>query len=512
MSVDEDDGRDVILNIKAISKRYGGLQALDDVHIDVKEGEVHAVVGENGAGKSTLMKILAGIINRDRGTITFRGEEVVFTSPQESIAAGIAIIHQELSVLPTMNVIENVYMGRMPNNFGRVLWSEMDKGTAEVLKRVGLDVNPLTLMNDLTISQKQLIEIAKAISVDARVIIMDEPNSSLSESETKVLFDVIRELKSHGIAIIYVSHKIEEVLEISDRITVLRDGKYMNTILKADATVDKIIQMMVGRELKREHIYSPHIGKVKLKVTGLSSDKFTDVSFTLREGEILCFSGLVGAGRSEVARAIFGADPFDKGEIIFEGKPVRFRSPKEALENGIAMLAEDRKKLSLFIGLSIKLNMSISELPRLKRGMRIDQKKTDAIIEDFIKKLNIKLVSPDFPVSSLSGGNQQKTVIARWLATKPKILILDEPTHGVDVGAKVEIYALIRDFARSGISIILISSELPEVITMADRVLVMYEGQITGILYRKHLSEEKLMACATGFIDENLKTVLSNGG
>ncbi len=498
-----------ILKVEGISKRYGGLQALDDVHIDVRQGEVHAVVGENGAGKSTLMKILGGIVRRDGGAISFFGGEVDFESPRESISAGISIIHQELSVLPTLNVIENVYMGRMPSRLGRVLWKEMEIGTRKVMRRVGLQANPHSLMNDLSISQCQLIEIAKAISIDARVIIMDEPNSSLSESETQILFGVIRELKQSGIAIIYVSHRIEEVLEISDRITVLRDGRYVNTIEKKDASVDKIIQMMVGRQLKREHVDNPHIGGPKLVVRGLTSKHFQDITFTLREGEILCFSGLVGAGRSELARAIFGADGYDSGEIVLDGKPVRFRSPKEALEQGIAMLAEDRKKLSLFAGLSIRINMSISQLPKLARGLWIKRKKVNQITEDFVKKLNIHLADLDYPVSSLSGGNQQKTVIARWLAIRPKILILDEPTHGVDVGAKAEIYELIRELARSGISILLISSELPEVIAMADRAIVMHEKRITGILDRAHLTEENIMACATGIITGQLNDYLS---
>jgi len=490
----------LILNIEGISKRYGGLQALDNVNFDLKRGEVHAVVGENGAGKSTMMKILGGIIQRDSGTVVYNGEPVEFKNPNESISSGIAIIHQELSVLPTLSVTENIYMGRMIQRNRRLLWKEMTKGAKGLLKRVGLSIDPGTLMNDLTISERQLIEIAKAISIDSNIIIMDEPNSSLSETETKILFNVIHDLKKNGIAIIYVSHKIEEVLTISDRITVLRDGRYVDTIEKKNATVDKIIQMMVGRELKREHVQNPNIGDVILQVKKLTSSKFKNVSFDLRRGEILCFAGLVGAGRSEVARAIFGADNFAEGEIIFENNKVRFHRPSEALSRGIAMLAEDRKKLSLFMGLPIRFNMSISILPQSKRTFFINQKKINKTINEFVKTLNIKLSSVDYPVSSLSGGNQQKTVIARWLATRPKILILDEPTHGVDVGAKSEIYQLIRELAGAGISIILISSELPEVLAMADRVAVMHEGEITGILNRNELSEEKIMAYATGVL------------
>jgi ribose transport system ATP-binding protein len=494
------EGTETILQVRYMTKRYGGLVALDAVSLDVRRGEVHAVVGENGAGKSTLMKILGGIVQRDAGTFSYLGEQLNFTSPHESLARGISIIHQELSVLPTLSVIENVYMGRMPTRLGRVLWKEMERGTREMLAHVKLSVDVHSPMSHLSISQRQLVEVAKAVSFDARVIIMDEPNSSLSESDTSVLFDVIRELKSRGIAIIYVSHKIEEVLEISDRITTLRDGKYVATVNKSDATVDSIIQMMVGRVLQREYVPNRGIGEEVLSVEGLGSDKFSDVSFTLRKGEILCFSGLVGAGRSEVARAIYGADRFTTGTIRLEGETVTFSSPRDALMRGVAMLAEDRKVLSLFIGLPIRFNISIAQLPSLRKALRIDSRRVNSMTREYVKRLNIKLGSLDHPVSSLSGGNQQKTVIARWLATRPKVLILDEPTHGVDVGAKADIYELIRELAADGISIILISSELPEVLAMADRVVVMHEGRITGILERdkNELSEERIMAHATG--------------
>ena len=494
----------VILEVKNLSKRFGGLQALDSVDLTVREGEVHAVVGENGAGKSTMMKILGGIVPRDEGTVNFRGREVEFTTPLESIDAGIAIIHQELSVLPTLNVIENVFMGRMPSRFGRVLWRTMERGTREVTGRVGLKVDPYALMNDLTISQRQLIEIAKALSIDARVIIMDEPNSSLSEKETERLFAVIRELKKDGIAVIYVSHKIEEVIEISDRISVLRDGGYVGTLDRAGATEEKIIQMMVGRELLRERVESACSDEMCLEVRNLTSDEFHDVSFDLRRGEILCFAGLVGAGRSEVMRAVFGVDRYDSGEIFFEGEPVRFSSPQEAIARGFAMVPEDRKKYSLFMGLPIMFNIGIAELPKLTKYGRIDYRRLKEVAGYYKKRLNIKMGSFDDPVNSLSGGNQQKTVLARWLSTNPKVLILDEPTHGIDVGAKAEIYQLIRSLARDGISIILISSELPEVISMADRAVVMHEGKVTGIIERDRITEENIMACATGFVDRSL--------
>lgn len=498
---------DLIVKVDGISKRYGGLQALDNVHLDVRSHEVHAVVGENGAGKSTLMKILGGIVKRDSGKVIYQGKEVDFDSPIESIMSGIAVIHQELSMLPSLNAIENVYMGRMPTRFGRVNWRTLEKATLDVLKQVGLDINPYATVNDLSISQRQLVEIAKAISINANLIIMDEPNSSLTESETERLFEVIEQLKQKGVSIIYVSHKIEEVLRISDRISVLRDGRYIGTINKDEASIDKVIQMMVGRELKRDKTHTEHtIGETVLEVKGLTGTRFQDVSFNVRRGEILGFAGLVGAGRSEVARAIFGSDPFTSGDIVFEGKSVRFHSPCEAIEHGLGMLPEDRKKLSLFIGLPIRLNMSMVELPRLSQSGIIKHGKVEKVVQEFVKKLNIKIGSLDDPVSSLSGGNQQKTVLARWLATNPKLLILDEPTHGVDVGAKAEIYKLMRALAREGISIILISSELPEILMMSDRVVVMREGRVTGILNREQMTEDVIMACATYDIHETAAT------
>jgi ABC-type sugar transport system ATPase subunit len=430
---------------------------------------------------------------------------VDFESPIESISAGIAIIHQELSMLPSMNVIENVYMGRMPTRFGRVDWRALEQATLSMLAQVGLEIDPYTIVNDLSISQRQLVEIAKAISINANLIMMDEPNSSLTETETERLFAVIETLKPKGVAIIYVSHKIEEVLQISDRITVLREGRYMGTMPKDEATVDKVIQMMVGRELQRDKLHVGHkIGDVMLEVKGLTSERFQNVSFNVRRGEIVGFAGLVGAGRSEVARAIFGADAFISGEIVFEGKPIRFSSPNEAIAHGVTMLPEDRKKLSLFMGMPIRFNMAMAELPgdKMSRYGMIKHGKVEEVVEDFVHKLNIKIPSLDDPISSLSGGNQQKTVLARWLATNPKLLILDEPTHGVDVGAKSEIYKLMHTLCTEGISIILVSSELPEILMMSDRVVVMREGHVTGILNREQMSEDVIMACATYDVHE----------
>ncbi len=495
---------ELILQVIGVSKHFGGVQALNNVNFDVHAGEVHALVGENGAGKTTLINILGGIEQRDRGQVIFKGQEVNFQRPTDSITAGIAIIHQELAMLPQLNVIENVYMGRMPSRYGQILWKVAEQDTRKMLEIVGLNLDPRTLVSQLSISQRQLVEIAKALSMDASLLIMDEPNSSLAESGTDRLFEVIERLKQHGVAIIYVSHKIEEVLRIADRISVLRDGQYRGTERQSDATVDKIIQMMVGRELRREHgTENRTIGPIRLEVKNLTGQRFQNVSFDIRQGEILGFAGLVGAGRSEVASAIFGADPFINGEVRLDGKPVRFQSPNNAIRNGLAMVQEDRKVLSLFMGLPVSLNISVAELPNLTRFGLINNRSVSSITKTYIDKLSIKLGSINNPVSSLSGGNQQKTILARWLATNPKLLILDEPTHGVDVGAKADIYQLMRTLSEQGISIMLISSELPEILAMSDRVVVMHEGKVTGILDRENLDEHTIMLFATGLASQN---------
>ena len=407
-------------------------------------------------------------------------------------------------MLPQLNIMENVYMGRMPTRFGKIQWKVADQNTREMLAMVGLKkLDPRTLVSKLSVSQRQLVEIAKALSMNASLLIMDEPNSSLSESESEVLFNVIERLKGHGVAIIYVSHKIEEVLRIADRISVLRDGRYRGTLLKDDASVDKIIQLMVGRELRREHaINDRQIGPIRLEVKNLSGEGFDNVSFTIRQGEIVGFAGLVGAGRSEVASTIFGAERRKSGEVLLEGKPVNFHTPTDAIHNGLAMVQEDRKQLSLFMNLSTLFNISVAKLPEMARAGIIDNRQVTSTAKSFTNQLSIKLSSINNPVSSLSGGNQQKTILARWLATNPKLLILDEPTHGVDVGAKADIYQLIRNLAKEGISIMLISSELPEILAMSDRVVVMYEGQVTAILDRQECEEHTIMLYATGVTAE----------
>jgi ABC-type sugar transport system ATPase subunit len=491
-----------ILRVEGVSKRFGGVQALEKVNIDVRRGEVHALVGENGAGKSTLIKVLGGIIERNEGRVVFDGEEVNFQRPIEAMHAGIAIIHQELSMMPSLTVIENMFMGRMPQRLGVISWRKLEARSREAMALIDLHVDPYAAVRDLTISQRQMIEIARAVSVNAKLIIMDEPNSSLTSTESERLFEVIQALQARDIAIIYVSHKIDEVLRISDRISVLRDGHYVGTLDPSEASEQRIINMMVGRDLHRSQATVPEqLGEVLLDVRNLSGPRFRDVSFQVHKGEIVAFAGLVGAGRSEVARAIFGADLFTSGEVTFDGHSGRIPSPQAAIRAGIAMVPEDRKVLSLFMNMSIERNMTMAELPYMSKGVTSDAAER-RLAREMVDSLDIRLNRLTDPVSSLSGGNQQKTVLGRWLATRPKLMILDEPTHGVDVGAKAEIYTLIRSLAAEGMGVILISSELPEVLALAHRIVVMHEGRVTGILPRSEASEEILMAYATRVRDD----------
>ena len=490
----------VLLSMTDVSKSFGGVHALRGVSMNVRHGEVHALVGENGAGKSTLMNVLGGIIEKDSGEVEFQGQLVHFVTPAESQAAGIAIIHQELAMLPSLAVMENIFMGRMPARGGWITWKDMEQRTRELLAEVGLEVAPQTRVRDLSTSQSQLVEIAKALSLNASLIIMDEPNSSLTELETQRLFEVIHTLKAKNVAIIYVSHRIEEVLQIADRITVLRDGQYIGTLAQAEATIDKVIGMMVGREL--QHLSRPeeqHIGRMLLEVKGLTRQGvIEEVSFNLRKGEILGLAGLVGAGRSETVRVIFGADPRDSGEVLLDGKPITFKSPKDAIDHGLGMVPEDRKKLALFMTKPVRWNISMTQLPRISPSGIIRARKESTLANDFVQRLRVRVPNIETLERNLSGGNQQKTVLARWLATNPKLLILDEPTHGVDVGAKAEIYEMMRELAKQGIGIILISSELPEILAMSNRIVVMHEGRVTGVLDHAEATEDKIMAYATG--------------
>ena len=490
----------MLLSAGGIHKRFGGVHALRGAGFDVRRGEVHALVGENGAGKSTLINILAGAVRRDEGAISFAGEEIDFRSPAESQRQGIAVIHQELAMLPTLSVAENLFMGRMPSRLGWVDRSAMRARANELLAEVGLDVDPATRVSELGVSHQQLVEIAKALSMGARLLIMDEPTASLTEHETQRLLALVRRLRATGVAIVYVSHRFAEVFAIADRITVMRDGATMRTLDTARTTPAEVVALMVGRDLVHSSGVSAIApGDVVLQLRDVSrAGSIANVSFDVRGGEIVGMAGLVGAGRSETARAIFGAEPHDAGEILLGGRPVRFTSPGAALAAGVAMCAEDRKRLALFMDKAVRWNISIARLPSISPAGFVRRRRERTLAQGFVDRLRVRTPDLSTPVRQLSGGNQQKTVLARWLATEPRLLILDEPTHGVDVGAKAEIYALIRGLAAQGIAILLISSELPEILDLSDRIVVMREGRVAGIVPRATASEQAIMMLATG--------------
>jgi ABC-type sugar transport system ATPase subunit len=494
-----------LLFAEHVHKRYGGVHALRDAHLDLIPGEIHALVGENGAGKSTIINILAGVVKRDEGRVMFDGRLVDFDSPAESQAAGIAVIHQELATLPTMSVAENVCMGRMPTKGWWLDRRAMYATTRELLDVVGLDVDPTTLVRDLSLSHQQLVEIAKALGAGARLLVMDEPTASLTEHEARHLHALARQLRDRGTAILFVSHRLSEVFAISDRITVFRDGAHVATLSTAVMTPEQIVGLMVGRAMSLDAMVcvpDPDAAVV-LEVHGLTrrnpaGPSLVQVNLTVRQGEIVGLAGLVGAGRSELARAIFGEDSYDAGLVLLDGAPMRFRSPADALRAGVAMVPEDRTTLALFPEQPVRANMSMAVLPRLRTRRLISRRAERALANDFVGRLRVNTPDIETPVRALSGGNQQKTVLARWLATKPKLLILDEPTHGVDVGAKAEIHELIRGLAREGIAILLISSELPEILALSARIVVMREGRVAATLTRDEANERVVMLHATG--------------
>ena len=498
-----------LLRMTGISKRFPGVLALSDVGLTVAPGEVHALLGENGAGKSTLLKILAGAQSPDSGTIEFAGTPVVFDSPHAAQKLGIATIYQEFTLAPNMMICENVFIGREPGSKLFVNWRRMAEETRALTRRLGLDANPMIPVRELSVAEQQMVEIARALSMKSRLIVMDEPTSALSRVEVEKLFRIVRALKAEGLSIIFVTHRLEEVFEICDSYTVLRDGKFVGTGKVVDTTIDKIIRMMVGREVNAlfSHRTDATAGEVALAVQGLSrrgsardpsATVLADVSLHVRRGEILGIAGLVGAGRTEMARAIFGADRFDSGSILIDGQPVRISSPQEAIRHGIGLVPEDRKQQALFLSLAIRVNLSMASLDRVSRwGVFVDEAKENALVEEYRKALSIRMASPEQIVANLSGGNQQKVVLARWLALQPKVLIVDEPTRGIDVGAKVDVHNLLFDMARSGIAVIAISSELPEVLAISDRIVTMREGRVTGEIARDRADQETLMSMMT---------------
>ena len=491
----------ILLQMKHIHKKFPGVYALKDVNFDLRAGEVHALLGENGAGKSTLIKCLAGIYIPEEGEVIVKGESHIMKSVADSQAHGISVIHQELCLVPYLSIAENMYLGREKNIAGVIKRGEENEAARKMLKRLGLDFDPNTLIKDLSIAQQQMVEIAKALSVKADILVMDEPTASLTDKETEVLFETMRQLKAEGIGIIYISHRMSELFAITDRVTIMRDGQYVGTVNTRETTNDQLIAMMVGRELTQLYFKDEVTpGKVVIEVKDLVSPPFVNgVSFAVREGEIVGMSGLVGAGRSETAHCIFGIDDRYTGQILIDGKPVHIRSVRQAMNNGIAMVPENRKEEGLVLINSVGYNLTLTVLHEIFRGRPLGNlaKETETITR-YIKELAIKTPSPDQLAENLSGGNQQKIVIAKWLATRPKLLILDEPTRGVDVGARAEIYGFMNELAKQGVAILMISSDLPEVINMSDRVLVMHEGRVTANLSKNELSQETIMLYATG--------------
>lgn len=492
---------DLILSMKGITKSFSGVAALKNAALDLKAGEVVALMGENGAGKSTLMKILTGIYSKDSGEIQYMGQEVCFKGPAESEEAGISIVHQELNMMNDLTVAQNLFIGREEMNGFLIDDKKMNEKARELFKVLKIDINPAEKIGNLTVGKQQMVEIAKAISSKAKVIIFDEPTAALTDSEIEELFKVIRDLKKQGTGMVYISHRMDEINVISDRVIVMRDGEYVGTLITKECSKDDIIKLMVGRAIFGEPKTASNVTKdapVVLKCENLNRGKAVkDVSFELRKGEILGFSGLMGAGRTEVARLIFGADKKDSGKIFINGKEVTINTPQDAVAQGIGYLSEDRKRYGLIVDKSVEENTVISSLNDFVKGIFIDKAKSKEVSQKYVESLKTKTPSVSQLVKKLSGGNQQKVVIAKWLVKNSDILIFDEPTRGIDVGAKSEIYALMERLAKEGKSIIMISSELPEVLRMSDRVIVMCEGRITGILDIAEANQEVIMQSAT---------------
>src|SRR5215510_12896688 len=497
-----------ILEMFAVSKRFPGVLALEQVHFDIYPSEIVALIGENGAGKSTLMKILGGVIQPDAGTIRLDGEEVHIHSPKEASKRRIEFIHQELSVLDNLDVAANIFLYREPTRGGwlklinrRRLYREADA----ILGKLGLDISSRTPLAKLSLAQQQLVEIARAISAGARILIMDEPTSSLTLTETRRLLDIVRDLKAHEVSIIYISHRLHEVEEIADRIVVLRDGRNVGALPRGEISHDRMVRMMVGRDLK-DFFKSGNGNESKsdnpewFSVRNLRTMRYpnTPLSFSVGRGEVLGLAGLVGAGRSEVARAIFGIDAATEAQLALSGQNLRISAPRDAISQGIYLVPEDRRLCGLIADFSVRENISLPGMDRYSTAGLISSTKETAAAKHACEAINIRTPSPEMKAANLSGGNQQKVVLAKWLTLSPKVLIFDEPTRGIDVGAKSEIYALIRKLAGEGVSVIAISSEMEEVLGISDRIAVMHEGRITGILKREQFTEEAVMRLATG--------------
>ena len=489
------------IEMKGICKSFGSNQVLKNAGFLLKDGEIHALMGENGAGKSTLMKILTGVYTKDAGTILVDGREVVYHNPQEAEKAGIVFIYQELNVLFDLTVEENLFMGKeITKGFGICDKKAMRSKAREIMQRMGVRIPVTAQMSDLSVGQQQMVEICKALMADAKVLIMDEPTAALTQSETEVLFEVIKSLRKKGVSIVYISHRMEEIFELCDRITVLRDGSYIDTRYLKDIHMDDIVQMMIGRTIgerfpKREAT----IGREMLRVEGLTRGRvFQNISFAVKAGEVLGVSGLMGAGRTEIMQAIFGNISLESGKIFIEGEEVSIKNPRQAISAGIGFITEDRKTEGLLLEKSIEENIVIANLGKVSKKSVLSKTKQQELVKKGIEEFHIKCFGPEHECGSLSGGNQQKVIMAKWVYTDPKILILDEPTRGVDIGAKKEIYNVINEMAARGVAVLLVSSELPEVLGMSDRIAVVHEGKITGILEAAEADQASVMTLATG--------------
>lgn len=491
-----------LLEMKGISKSFPGVKVLEQVDFTLHRGEVHALMGENGAGKSTLMKILGGIYTKDSGSTTVNGNVYDIASPSMAQNLGIVIIHQELNMVPHLTVMENIFLGR-EFTYGKsklINWRRMRQESHRYLSQLGLNIDPGTLVNELSVGQQQMVEIAKALSMKAEILVLDEPTAALTDREIEALFLVIASLKEKGVGMIYISHRMEEIFRICDQVTVMRDGHYIGTEYIANTTMDHLVKMMVGREIKdRFPKVKVTLGEEKLTVNGLTQKgKLHDISLSVRAGEIVGIAGLMGAGRTELAKALFGVTLIDRGTISINGKPVSIHKPIDAIHAGIGLITEDRKDEGLLLPLSVNDNLALPNLKILSSFGFMNRSKERELSDSMIKKLLIKTPNSEQKVGSLSGGNQQKVVIGKWLATNPQVLILDEPTRGVDIGAKKEIYDLMNELVSQGVAILMISSELPEVLGMSDRILVMHEGKISGEFTQEDASQEKIMLSATG--------------
>ena len=489
-----------IVLMKHITVEFPGVKALDNVDFELQRGEVHILLGENGAGKSTLMKVLSGVYKRNAGTVTVDGVEVDFEGTKDAKKAGINIVHQELNLIPHLTVAENILLGNEPRHAGVISWKKLYQNAADVLLKLGVDLKPKARLKNLSVAQQQMVEIAKCVSFNSKIIVFDEPTSSLTDKEIDALFDIIADLKKKGVSIVYITHRFDEIKRIGDRATILRDGCYISTVDVATTSVDEMVRMMVGRELKEmfPKVAVP-IGDTIFEARNFKTkEKLRGCSFSIRSGEILGISGLMGAGRTELARAIIGADSVESGEIYLDEKKLLIRSPADAVRKGIGLLPEDRKYHGLILGMSVGDNITLSKLKgTLKYGM-INRKNEQIEAEKYVEAMSIKTPSLKQKTKFLSGGNQQKVVIGKWLMTEGRVLIFDEPTRGIDVGAKTEIYSIMCQLANEGLAIIMISSELPEILGMSDRILVMNNGEIVGEMNRDEATQEKIMLYATG--------------